>query len=42
MSLPYLNEDNTEPFRLWLAQVGEERFEEIEDPEKALDRVRAT
>ncbi len=31
-----------EPFRLWLAQVGEERFEEIEDPEKALDRVRAT
>lgn len=31
-----------EPFRLWLAQVGEERFEEIENPEVALDRVRAT
>ena len=24
-----------EPFRLWLAQVGEERFEEIENPEAA-------
>jgi DNA-damage-inducible protein D len=31
-----------EPFRLWLAQVGEERLEEIENPEVALDRVRAT
>lgn len=31
-----------EPFRLWLAQVGEERFEEIEHPETALERVRAT
>jgi DNA-damage-inducible protein D len=31
-----------EPFRLWLAEVGEERFEEIENPEAALDRVRAT
>ncbi|GAC1346489.1 MAG: BRO family protein [Ktedonobacteraceae bacterium] len=31
-----------EPFRLWLAQVGEERFEEIENPEVALNRVRAT
>ena len=31
-----------EPFRLWLAQVGEERFEEIENPEAALERVRAT
>ena len=31
-----------EPFRLWLARVGEERFEEIENPEVALDRVRAT
>jgi DNA-damage-inducible protein D len=30
-----------EPFRLWLAQVGEERFEEIEHPEAALGRVRA-
>lgn len=31
-----------EPFRLWLAQVGEERFEEIENPEATLERVRAT
>jgi DNA-damage-inducible protein D len=31
-----------EPFRLWLAEVGEERLEEIENPEAALDRVRAT
>ena len=30
-----------EPFRLWLAEVGEERFEEIENPEAALNRVRA-
>ena len=30
-----------EPVRLWLAQVGEERIEEIEHPEAALDRLRA-
>lgn len=30
-----------EPFRLWLAQVGEERLEEIEHPEIAIERVRA-
>jgi DNA-damage-inducible protein D len=30
-----------EPLRLWLAQVGEERLEEIEHPEAALERVRA-
>ena len=29
-----------EPFRLWLAQVGEERIEEIENPEAAIERVR--
>lgn len=29
-----------EPFRAWLAQIGEERFEEIENPQAALDRVR--
>ncbi|SRR5579875_577045 len=29
-----------EPFRLWLAQVGEERLEEIEHPEAAIERVR--
>ncbi|GHO87640.1 BRO family protein [Dictyobacter formicarum] len=31
-----------EPLRLWLAQVGEERFEEIEHPEQALERVKLT
>jgi len=31
-----------EPFKLWLAQVGEERFEEIEHPELAIERVRQT
>jgi DNA-damage-inducible protein D len=30
-----------EPFRLWLAQVGEERLEEIEHPEAALERIKA-
>lgn len=30
-----------EPFKLWLAQVGEERFAEIENPEAALNRFRA-
>lgn len=30
-----------EPFRMWLARVGQERLEEIEHPEKALDRYRA-
>jgi hypothetical protein len=30
-----------EPVRQWLARVGEERFEEIEHPEAALERVRA-
>lgn len=32
---------HAEPFRLWLAQVGEKRLEEIEHPEAALERVRA-
>ncbi|HCI79143.1 MAG TPA: phage antirepressor protein [Ktedonobacter sp.] len=31
-----------EPFRLWLAQVGEERLEEIEHPEVALERIKET
>jgi len=31
---------NAEPFKDWLAQLGEERLEEIEDPAKAMDRVR--
>jgi len=28
-----------EPFKLWLAQVGSERIDEIEDPEKGIDRM---
>ncbi len=31
---------NAEPFKLWLAKVGYERVEEINDPEKALNRSR--
>ena len=29
----------TEPFKLWLAQTGYERIEEIQDPEKSIDRA---
>lgn len=29
---------NAEPFKLWLARVGYERVEEMEDPEKAIQR----
>jgi len=29
-----------EPFKLWLAKVGYERIEEIQDPEKSLNRAR--
>ena len=28
-----------EPFKLWLAKVGSERVDEIEDPEKGIDRL---
>jgi hypothetical protein len=31
-----------EPFKLWLAQVGSERIDEIEDPEKGIDRMMET
>lgn len=31
-----------EPVRQWLARVGEDRFEEIEHPEAALERIRET
>lgn len=31
---------NAEPFKLWLAKVGYERIEEIQDPEKSLNRAR--
>ena len=33
---------NAEPFKQWLAQVGAERIAEIEDPELAQARIRAT
>ena len=29
-----------EPFRLWLAQVGQDRIEEIQDPERAIVRAK--
>jgi len=32
---------NAEPFKLWLAKVGYERIEEMNDPEKALNRSRS-
>jgi len=28
-----------EPFKLWLAQLGKERLEEIDDPEKGIERL---
>jgi len=31
-----------EPFKLWLAQVGSERVDEIEDPESGIDRLMET
>jgi hypothetical protein len=31
-----------EPFKLWLARVGYERVEEVEDPEKTIQRALAT
>lgn len=33
---------NAEPFKLWLAQVGRERIDEIEDPELGFDRLMET
>ncbi|MEI7463325.1 MAG: Bro-N domain-containing protein [Candidatus Taylorbacteria bacterium] len=32
---------NAEPFKLWLAQVGKERIDEIRDPELAVNRAKA-
>jgi DNA-damage-inducible protein D len=37
MSIP---SPKAEPFKLWLAQVGRERIEEIENPELGIERVR--
>jgi DNA-damage-inducible protein D len=30
-----------EPFKLWLAKIGKERIEEIENPELGIDRVKS-
>ena len=30
---------NAEPFKMWLAEVGKERLDEIADPELAIDRA---
>jgi DNA-damage-inducible protein D len=38
MSMP---SPKAEPFKLWLAQVGEERIQEIENPELGFDRLRS-
>jgi DNA-damage-inducible protein D len=38
MSIP---SPKAEPFKLWLAQVGRERLEEIEDPELGFERLKA-
>jgi DNA-damage-inducible protein D len=37
MSIP---STKAEPFKLWLAQVGQERIEEIENPELGIERVK--
>jgi DNA-damage-inducible protein D len=37
MSVP---SPNAEPFKLWLAKVGSERIEEIENPELGFERLR--
>ncbi len=39
MSVP---SPKAEPFKMWLAQVGEERIQEIENPEIAVERARET
>ena len=31
-----------EPFKIWLSRVGRERIDEIEDPEKGIDRLMQT
>jgi hypothetical protein len=38
-SIPSLK---AEPFKIWLAKVGTERIDEIEDPEKGIDRLMET
>ena len=38
MSVP---SPNAEPFKLWMAKVGQERIDEIENPELGIERIRA-
>jgi prophage antirepressor-like protein len=35
-----ISSPKAEPFKLWLAKVGQERIEEIQDPERAMVRVK--
>ena len=37
-----ISSPKAEPFKLWLAQVGRERLDEIEDPEIGFDRLLET
>lgn len=37
-----ISSPKAEPFKLWLAQVGRERLDEIEDPEIGFDRLLVT
>lgn len=39
--LQSVSSPRVEPVRLWLAEVGEEQIEAVEDPEAAIERVRA-
>ena len=39
--LQSLHSPRVEPFKQWLATTGDERIEEVEHPEKALDHIRA-
>ena len=34
-----ISSPKAEPFKVWLAQVGSERLDEITDPQKAIDRA---
>lgn len=35
-----ISSPKAEPFKLWLAQVGKERIEEIESPEMGFERLK--
>lgn len=40
--IQYIPSKKAEPFKLWLAKVGRERIDEIEDPEIGIDRLMGT